>query len=154
MAAALLLLCCCCPAPSLAVSMLYDEMVWTKSLWQDFKVENPLLSLNPTDEVPAFLGAYPGVDDSTFNSLDGAVFRRRALQHQYVRLARPTGGGYSSVHMDRRHLSVCVPAAGRGMTWRRLTTHSSWHLRPQQHSAPFVMVGAIWSLPLVIGRPP
>lgn len=65
---------CFCSLVS-GVNYVYDETIWTKSLWQEqWKVENPLQFLNPTSESPK--NQMAGISSTLANSMDGPNLRR------------------------------------------------------------------------------
>ena len=59
-----------------AVQVAYDELLWTKSIWKQAKIENALLHLNPSDLEPKLLEVYPSIKGTIANSLDGPRARR------------------------------------------------------------------------------
>lgn len=64
----------------LAVNYAYDETLWTKQLWSKWKLDNPLTGLNPTDENPKVVEAYPDIKELALNSVDGPGPRRHPQQ--------------------------------------------------------------------------
>eukprot|EP00798_Chlamydomonas_sp_ICE-L_P020360 gene20360-27124_t len=58
-----------------ALNYVYDETLWTKQFWKnDWKLENPMIYLNPTNEPPK--SNIAGIADTWANSLDGPNARR------------------------------------------------------------------------------
>ena len=72
----ILLLLVCCVTGGQVLTPVYDELLWTKEIWKDSKVENALLYVNPSDLEPKLLDVYPSIRATSANSLDGPHLRR------------------------------------------------------------------------------
>eukprot|EP00955_Chlamydomonas_euryale_P107585 365782-Chlamydomonas_euryale.AAC.5 len=59
-----------------AVNWVYDEMLWTKQMWEQVKSDNPLRNANPSDQDPRLAKELPMLKDSLANSVDGPYERR------------------------------------------------------------------------------
>ena len=70
------LLCFCCASSVQVGTPVYDELLWTKEIWKEAKVENALLYLNPSDLEPKLEEVYPSIRETSANSLDGPHPRR------------------------------------------------------------------------------
>jgi hypothetical protein len=68
-----------------AVHIVYDETVWTKQNWADYKIDPGVWGyLNPSDEVIKSPELLSELQKTSWNSLDGPMPRRTASAPLYV----------------------------------------------------------------------
>lgn len=66
----------CAATGACAINYVFDEYLFSKAAWEQWKMDNPLAELNPSDLLPRVKENYPGYQDAEYNTLDG-LFRRK-----------------------------------------------------------------------------
>ncbi|GIL68387.1 hypothetical protein Vafri_21640, partial [Volvox africanus] len=107
-----------------ALNYVFDEYLFSKDTWIDWKVENPLAGINPSDLLPKAKESFPGYDQAEFNSLDGTNPRLPPSQK-----ILSFGGGLDLDPLDEENFLEPAAKAAQcttchvliGVVWSRLT---------------------------------
>ncbi|GIL91421.1 hypothetical protein Vretimale_17814 [Volvox reticuliferus] len=108
----------------IALNYVFDEYLFSKDTWLDWKVENPLAGINPSDLLPKAKESFPGYDQAEFNSLDGTNPRLPPSQK-----ILSLGGGLDLDPLDEENFLEPAAKAAQcttchvlmGVVWSRLT---------------------------------
>lgn len=74
---------------SVAVHIIYDEVLWTKQNWEEYKIDPGIWGhLNPSDEALKESDMLKAVKKTQLNSLDGPMPRRTASAPLWVTARR------------------------------------------------------------------
>ncbi|GAX75433.1 hypothetical protein CEUSTIGMA_g2877.t1 [Chlamydomonas eustigma] len=135
----------------LSVNLVYDEYVWTKSIWEQAKIENVLLHANPSDIESNLQVAYPSIKDTVANSLDGPNLRREVSQPEDTDGLSGMSGVIPVDHSQ--HIKPASAAAQCSMChvlftqiWQRGATHLVERLLSESSGADSSLDQILWDV--------